>query len=448
MSAGTVISGGFPGRVAQEVQPNQKCGGCLHYDGQAGRTGACTIGLRPWLCGDGGAQEVGYAPLVRGAGTYLPDMNHHGAQAREVETQFVSDLYGAGSTRPVLVKQVTLGEEHVHFVKSMIDQHSRVQKSQCRLCSMQGTHGVAPPNVGYQACTCEPIQAETVAKALVGRMSNALRSATDVGDLAEWVREVAKAGFRLPIPKRARSLGPDGTGRVVDARRRAELRALNRPSKSGTLSDQVKIDGNGGHLRPVEKGTFYHPMGRYDVTPAGGGQHHVDFSPRSGGPQVRVGTFPSPGSARHEAIKHGERLASGSGKLTPSTAAPTRQIKAKKDNAPSVGSDVGKSDGSALTPKTSHFKASHGSYRIDHHADHAMVHYKPKEGVAAPAQSARMKSGDHAVKMSKIHAFVNDHDPGLSHATLGRDHVKFHDHETGTAHEVTSMGQARDHLGY
>lgn len=242
MSAGTVISGGFPGRVAQEVQPNQKCGGCLHYDGQAGRTGACTIGDRPWKCGDGDHPDVGYSPLVRGAGSYLPDMSNHGVHAPET--------HGAASTRPVAVRQVSLGEEHVHFVKSAVEDHARLQKAHCNLCSMQGTRGPAPPNVGYQLCTCAPLKAEVVAKALVSRMSNAARAETTFDGVVEWVRALAKAGFRLPVPTKPRSLG----GRVIDSERRREDKALNRPKAS--LSDQVKIDGNGGHLRPVEKGSF------------------------------------------------------------------------------------------------------------------------------------------------------------------------------------------------
>lgn len=234
MSAGTVISGGFPGRVAQEVQPNQKCEGCLHYDRQAGRTGACTIGEHPWNCGTGEAQEVGYAPLHRGAGSYLPDMSNHGAHAPGVAAQPASDLHGAGSTRPVAFHQVSLGEEHVHVVKSVLEGHGRLQKSQCRLCSMQGTHGTAPPNLGLQVCTCKSIRAEDVAKAVVARMSNALRAAVPFDALVQWVRDVAKAGFRLPLPERRRELAP-----------------LSRPGAS--LSDQVQIDDRGGHLKPVTK---------------------------------------------------------------------------------------------------------------------------------------------------------------------------------------------------
>lgn len=439
MAAGTVISGGFPGRVAQEVQPNEKCAGCLHYDGQAGRTGACTIGLRPWLCGDGEAQEVGYAPLARGAGNYLPDMSNHGAHAPEVPTQFVSDLYGSGSTRPVQVHQVALGEEHVHLVKSLVERHSQLQKSQCRLCSMAGTHGTAPPNVGFQLCTCAPLEARVVAKAVVSRMSNAQRVGVALDDVVEWVRDVVKAGFKVPFPKKARSLG----SRVIDPERRAENRALNRPRP--TLSDQVTIDGNGGHLRPIEKGTYYHPSGRYDVSPAGGGSHHIDFTPRTGGPQTRLpGTFPSHGAARRAAIAHGERIAAGSGKVTPSTSAPTRQIKVGRDNASSMESV----DKSESRPGAT-FVASHGTYKFEHHPDHVAVHYQAEHGSPAPSQRVKFKTGQQAVNMKNIHSFVNEHslaDGG--HATLHSDHVKVHLPDVGEVHHVTTMKQARGHLGY
>jgi hypothetical protein len=227
MSAGTVISGGFPGRVAQEVQPNQKCEGCLHYDRQAGRTGACTIGDSPWKCGDGDAPNIGYAPLVRGAGSYLPDMNNHGAHAPEIDPQHVGGLYGSGSTRPVEIRQVSLGEEHVHFVKSFLERHSEMQKSQCLRCSMRGTHGTAPANTDPQACSCKPVSADVVAKALVARLSNADRARVPLDAVTEWVRDVAKAGFRLP---------------ATSSQQETRFRK--------SLSDQIKIDDTGGHLRP------------------------------------------------------------------------------------------------------------------------------------------------------------------------------------------------------
>ncbi len=306
MTAGTVISGGFPGRVAREVNPNSKCSGCLHYDGQAGRTGSCTIGDSPWKCGEGDAPQIGYAPIARGAGGQLLDLCNHGAHAPEVPTQGTSSLYGAGSTRPVEIRQVSLGEEHVHIVKSVLARHAAVQKSQCRMCSMQGTHGVGPMNVGPQACTCSPIKAEVVAKAVVSGMSNAQRAGVRLEDVVGWVRGVVKSGFRLPAPSGGELSKSDAT----------------------SIDDQVRIDGNGGHLRPMEKGSHYLTSGRYDVKPAGGGEHHVEFHSKDGAAPKRLpGKFASPKAARRAAIAHDGRLAVGSGKISTATEAPTRQIK-------------------------------------------------------------------------------------------------------------------------
>lgn len=262
MSAGTVISGGFPGRVAQEVQPNPKCNGCLHFDGQAGRTGACTIGSRPWLCGEGDAADIGYAPIARGAGTYLPGMSNTGVHAPAVGDQEVADLFGAGSTRPVSFQQVSLGEEHVHFVKSFVENHTLIQKSMCRLCKSAGALGTTHSNIAPQVCTCETIAARDVAKALMPRLSNRERSVVTLEDATGFVYEVAKAGF---------------------------------------------------NSRAMEKATFFHQHGKYEVSPAGKGSHHVDFHPRSGGAPARVGTFGSPKEARNAADRHSQRFAAGTG---------------------------------------------------------------------------------------------------------------------------------------
>lgn len=238
MAAGTVISGGFPGRVAREVHPNQKCEGCLHYERQAGRTGVCTIGLRPDNCGDGEAPEVSYAPIASGAGSYLPDMSNHGAHAPEVDPQHVGGLYGSGSTRPVAIQQVTLGEEHVHIVKSVLGQHADLQKSQCLRCSMRGAHGTSPHNVDPQPCTCKPIEAATVAKAVASRMSNAARARIPLDSLTEWVREVVKAGFQLPAPRTTKG--------VADA-------LSDALAQMGVQVGGRSDDHADGHLRPAAR---------------------------------------------------------------------------------------------------------------------------------------------------------------------------------------------------
>ena len=154
------------------------------------------------MCGDGGAAEIGYAPITHGAGSYLPDMSNHGAHAREVETQYVSDLYGSGSTKPVSVQTMSLGGEAVEFIKSMVDEHMSFERSTCRLCKSAGTTiGATPFTNDPQVCTCVPIKATDIAKALVGRMSNRERVETSFDDVTAFVYDVAKAGYKMPVAK-------------------------------------------------------------------------------------------------------------------------------------------------------------------------------------------------------------------------------------------------------
>lgn len=326
MAAGTVITGGFPGRVALEVLPNEKCNGCLHFDGQAGRTGACTIGLKPFSCGDDGSMaDIGYAPIARGAGSYLPDMNTHGAHAPEAGPQEVSDLYGSGPNRPVTFQEVSLGEEHVRFVKSMFTNHVKLQQSMCRLCKSIGTIGAAPANTDPQSCTCEPIAARDIAKSLMQRLSNRERSVVDLEDATAFVYEVIK--------------GPNG----------------------------------------LAKGTFYHAHGKYEVTSSGkgDGKQHVDYHPKSGGEPTRIGTYPDRNAARAALNEHGKRFAAGTGgtyehsnaKVTPTSNDHTKPTKvAKSDDVEKAGDEI-----PHHIKQVHAFVKEHG-YRATAHADHVKIH--------------------------------------------------------------------------
>lgn len=270
-SPGTVISGGFPGRVAQEVTPNPKCHGCLHYDGQGGRTGVCTVGLKPAICGEGELPEFTYAPIARGAGAYLHDMNNHAVQAREVDAQSVGGLYGAGSTRPVQFQVVTLGDEHAHFIKSFIDQHMEVERKCCRLHQGHGLAiGSSPYHNAPQSCSCVSPTDVMVAKALLPRLSNRERVALDVDDVLDFVRAFGDVKW---------------TGGV-----------------------KIEVD--------AEKGMFHTPVGKYETSRGAGGAHHVDFHPHEGAKQ-RIGSYPSANHARHALITHARRFASGSGEASP-----------------------------------------------------------------------------------------------------------------------------------
>lgn len=343
MAAGTVVSGGFPGRVAQEVQPNPKCNGCLHFDGQGGRIGICSIGSKPWLCGDGNAADIGYAPIARGAGTYLSAMSNTGAHAPAVGDQDTSSLFGAGSTRAVHFEQVSLGEEHVHFVKSMVAEHTAMQKQICRLCKSIGTtQGMAPANVGPQVCTCEPIEARSIAKALVGQLSNRERIALGTDEkewLTEFVYACARSGF-----------SPD-----------------------------------------VAKATSFHPHGKYETLPTsdGTGRQHVDFHPRGGGEKHRIGTFESRRAASEGARAHARRFASGTGAdnahpkttHTPPGLPSMKEAVSVAKKGEETDDDIDKGlSWKVLDSGQPRAEASHGTYRIQTSGDKHVASYRPKSG--------------------------------------------------------------------
>jgi len=406
MTAGTVFSDGFPGRVAQEVQPNPKCRGCLHYVDSAGRTGACSIGLRPWLCGDGDAQDIGYAPITAGAGAYLPDMVAHVARARETEPQDTAALYGAGSTRPVQVHQVSLGEEHVHLIKSLVERHVEMEQTMCRLCKSRGAIGRGPMNNEPQSCSCKPIEARTVAKSLMAQLSNRERSRVTFDDAVAFVYDVADAGFAMPIVKAGKTAAEQ----------------VGRPLPTGQQSAGLSWKPKAGRGSVAER-----HLGSYHVGPAGS---HADgfsahYMPKNGDAQ-HLGEHSSEAKAKAAAQKH-------------------FMSKSNVEKGPALDAHI--SDQKTVQ----HFKSPHGSYKIEHHPDHSIVHYKPKEGSPAPAQSAVMKHGEQAEKVAKVHAFVNNHSFGEGaggHATLHEDHVKVHEGDGEKPRRMSSMKQARDHLGY
>lgn len=338
-SPGTVISGGFPGRVAQEVQPNPKCHGCLHYDGQGGRTGVCTIGTKPFMCGEGDDQMTGYAPIARGAGSYLPDMSNHSVQAREAETQFVSKLYGSGSTKPVQFQTVTLGEERERFVKSLVAQHMEMERRLCRLHQGNGpSFGASPYHHAPQSCSCSPPTDVSIAKALVSQLSNRERVSLDAADLLDFVRAFGDVAW---------------TGEHVQV------------------------------AEGVEKGTFFTPVGKYETKRVQGGGHHVEFHPHEGEKQ-HVGTYPSAAHARHALITHARKFAAGSGSSTPVrsvSAGPAEATgKMKKPTAKGgaivnsmTGSDDVEKAGPGDLKRVHAFVKEHG-FHSTLHDDHVKIH--------------------------------------------------------------------------
>jgi len=383
MAAGTVISGGFPGRVAQEVQPNPKCSGCLHFDGQGGRTGICTIGTKPWMCGDGDAQDIGFAPIARGAGKYLPDMSNHSVQAREVETQFVSDLYGSGSTRPVKFQEVKLNEGHSLLVKSYYDRYMEMQRTMCRLHQGHGqSYGMAAPsNFDAQVCSCSNPSTRDMAKSLVPQLGNRERAMLEFEDVVEFVEDVVRAGFQR-IEKAVFPAGKYGkfvTSHVGD--------------KSGT-----------GMLRESS------------------GRMHVHFHPADGSEPVHVGTSASPAYAKKLINGHQDRMfrdggnppkqLMGSDEKSKDYRKPA-QIEAIEEHRPSAGGG-GSSSG---VPKSGLRQFLAGTSE-----GHTLRHQPSESG--AVTKPVKTKTGAAALSMEKALSWKHEGDTMHAKAPHGTYQVK------------------------
>ena len=383
MAAGTVISGGFPGRVAQEVQPNPKCSGCLHFDGQGGRTGICTIGTKPWMCGDGDAQDIGFAPIARGAGKYLPDMSNHSVQAREVETQFVSDLYGSGSTRPVKFQEVKLNEGHSLLVKSYYDRYMEMQRTMCRLHQGHGqSYGMAAPsNFDAQVCSCSNPSTRDMAKSLVPQLGNRERTMLEFEDIVEFVEDVVRAGFQR-IEKAVFPAGKYGkfvTSHVGD--------------KSGT-----------GMLRESS------------------GRMHVHFHPADGSEPVHVGTSASPAYAKKLINGHQDRMfrdggnppkqLMGSDEKSKDYRKPA-QIEAIEEHRPSAGGG-GSSSG---VPKSGLRQFLAGTSE-----GHTLRHQPSESG--AVTKPVKTKTGAAALSMEKALSWKHEGDTMHAKAPHGTYQVK------------------------
>lgn len=164
---------GYIGLMAQKVDPNPKCQGCLHYDPQRGGDGGvCTIGLRPFTCGTGEHPRMGYAPLTG----LVADFAAHTfpAQARTP---------GADNNLRIAIQARTLGEEHVEMVKSGAARLGQLYK--CRACSLgkalTTTTNVETMRLG--ACTCPPVSERSLVKSVMESLNN--RQSWVLGDHAE-----------------------------------------------------------------------------------------------------------------------------------------------------------------------------------------------------------------------------------------------------------------------
>jgi hypothetical protein len=188
------------GQMAQTVTPNAKCEGCLNYESQRGQSGVCIIGLRPWLCGDDGANpSMGYAPIAA-AGPNVPSDQ---APSAQVGTP------GPDGT-PVPIKVVVLGEEHAQMVKSIAAELDKAQRADCIHCSIvtksQGQTNITAPIV-TESCDHPEITDFQVAKALVGKLTNRVQAQLTAKDIINFVSDVRGHGLVFKAIETKEDLG-------------------------------------------------------------------------------------------------------------------------------------------------------------------------------------------------------------------------------------------------
>lgn len=149
--------------MAQAVAPNAKCGGCLNYDQNRGEYGACLVGLRPNVCGNGEHPEMGYAPM---GGAATAPMGHTPIAQ--------SGVPGPVNATPE-VKVISLGEEHVDMVKSL--DHLLTDNSMCRahLRGGQGAGQVSRSVPHGFACQCRDVTDIEIAKSLYKQLNNRVK---------------------------------------------------------------------------------------------------------------------------------------------------------------------------------------------------------------------------------------------------------------------------------
>lgn len=169
---------GYPGQLAQVVEPNSKCEGCMHYEPNQARSGLCMIGLRPWLCGDGNAQQVGYAPI---------------AAQREVtaDAQAVAGVAEIPTEPGVPIVTVSLDSLHEELVAEIVGNLEPVYKSSCRLHKSSVMAGPYNPGAYIPTeCACRTLPDTVVAKALLDALAPRYRTTVSLDEATAFVARV------------------------------------------------------------------------------------------------------------------------------------------------------------------------------------------------------------------------------------------------------------------
>lgn len=170
----------FPGVIAQEVSPNPKCNGCLHYHSNGGTSGVCQVGLRPWLCGEGDNQIAGYSPLAGQKPTDPGDMAEGGHAASDIAQQVVP------------MSLTVLGDEHAELTKSIHDELQAIERKVCPFHQNSTHANKSYAHVEDPTCNCKRIASKSIARRLYKSLQNNERVHVTEDDVLFFVRGVRK----------------------------------------------------------------------------------------------------------------------------------------------------------------------------------------------------------------------------------------------------------------
>lgn len=107
------------------VPQNNKCNGCVHYDGNAqAKGGVCEVGSMPQVCGTGGEKKFGYAPLDELGPDEIDDL----ATPQLSGTRGAMNEHG-DIEKPIAMKRVVLGDEDLSIAQRIHGERTGVKKS-------------------------------------------------------------------------------------------------------------------------------------------------------------------------------------------------------------------------------------------------------------------------------------------------------------------------------
>lgn len=175
------------GQLANIVNPNPKCRGCLHY---LDAPSACEIGLNPAICGDGSTPVQGYAPIESTG----PDPT-----VTEEPGDSVTESARAGTPRGRDIPLVPISTSHLGDASELLALSQRMipdlKKAAKEGCSVHGFNdgGMGIGNIHasiiqtHARCHCLPFTVDDCAKAIHDELGARLRNRVSIKQVKAFI---------------------------------------------------------------------------------------------------------------------------------------------------------------------------------------------------------------------------------------------------------------------